>query len=251
MGRECDRLGRRQSAPPPVASGASDDTKRVGTSSALVWPARAQATAGGGPHFPSTALGGGSPGLFTDGLAGLATGEWGRTGTLLNRISAERSVTLRIHDFMIRTTTWVMLGGLVLFVGTLIGLADAGRCQALYLEVGRIPAGDKIAHCVLFGTMAFLANTALNGGRLQLGAFTVLRGSLFVLIPTILEEFSQLFFRSRTFDLLDILADVVGVTLGGCLALLLLRYLNLRGFRRGVPRSETGSAIVPSLPGRP
>lgn len=124
-----------------------------------------------------------------------------------------------------------MLGVLVLFVGTLIGLADAGRCQALYLQVARIPEGDKLAHFVLFGTMAFLVNVGLEGRPLQLGAFTVLRGSVFVLIPTVLEEFSQLFFRTRTFDLLDILADGAGVFVGGWAALLLLRYLNLWGFR--------------------
>lgn len=145
---------------------------------------------------------------------------------------------------MIRTTTWVMLGVIVLFAGTLIVLADAGRCQALFYRVGQIPAGDKVAHCFLFGSMAFLANTALKGGRLRLGTLTLLKGSLFVLIPTVLEEFSQLFFRSRTFDLLDLLADGVGVFLGGCAALLLLRHLHLRGLRLKV--SEPGDECATS-----
>jgi len=136
---------------------------------------------------------------------------------------------------MIRIAAWVLLGVFILFVGTLIGLADAGRCRELYLRVGTIPAGDKVAHFALFGTMAFLANAALNSGRMQPGPFSFLKGSLFVLIPTVLEEFSQLFFRSRTFDLLDMLADAVGVFLGGFVALLLLRWLSLCQSKSVIP----------------
>ena len=120
----------------------------------------------------------------------------------------------------------MMLGVLVLFVGTLIGLADAGRGRELFAWVAHVPAGDKFGHFMLFGGLAFLANTALAGARLQWGAITLLKGSLFVLVPTVIEEFSQLFFRSRTFDLLDLLADGVGIFLGGWLALALMRQFN-------------------------
>jgi VanZ family protein len=110
---------------------------------------------------------------------------------------------------------------------TLIGLADAGRGRGLFLWVTQlIPAGDKCGHFVLFGSLAFLANAAMNGARFQLGSFTILKGSLFVLIPTVLEEFSQIFVSTRSFDLFDLAADFLGIFLGGLVAVLLLRYLN-------------------------
>lgn len=124
---------------------------------------------------------------------------------------------------MIRALTWLMLGVLILLVGTLVGLADAGKCREFSLWVAHYPWADKAGHFVLVGALAFFANAALKGGQVKLGTFTFLKGSLFVLVPTVLEEFSQLFFRSRTFDLLDLVADGLGILVGGWFAVLLLR----------------------------
>jgi len=118
-----------------------------------------------------------------------------------------------------------MLGVTVLFVVTLIGLADAGRARELFAWVAYLPAGDKCGHFALFGLLAFFANTALNGSRFQVGGFTILKGSLLVLIPTVLEEFSQIFVRGRTFDLWDLAADAAGIFVGGLLAVALVRQL--------------------------
>lgn len=119
---------------------------------------------------------------------------------------------------------WLALGGFGLFVLTLICLADAGRGQRLFLLAAQVPAGDKLGHMLLFGTLALLANLAANGARFPWGRMTVLKGSLFVLIPTVVEEISQLFISSRSFDLLDLVADGVGIVIGGWIALLLLRW---------------------------
>lgn len=143
----------------------------------------------------------------------------------------------------------MMFGLLALFVATLIGLADLGRGREISVWVAQIPAGDKWGHFVLFGGLTFLANAALNGARFRLGSFTFLKGSLFVLVPTVLEEFSQLFFRSRTFDLRDLGADFVGIFLGGLLAVLWLRYLKLWAPRIAAVQSGDASAAARPLPG--
>lgn len=117
---------------------------------------------------------------------------------------------------------WVALGVFGLFVLTLVLLADAGRGQLFFLLASRLPAGDKVCHGVLFGTLALLANVAARGARMPWGNGAVLKGSLFVMIPTVLEEFSQLCFPSRSFELLDLAADAVGILLGGWIALRVL-----------------------------
>ncbi len=73
--------------------------------------------------------------------------------------------------------------------------------------LGAIPYGDKLGHATLYGVMAMLLNYGLSYRKikgLQLGA-------VLVLTFAILEEFSQIYIPSRTFDLYDILADIVGV----------------------------------------
>jgi len=87
--------------------------------------------------------------------------------------------------------------------------ADTANYNFAFRVVGHIPYGDKIMHALLYGVMAMLLNFSLNYKkiyRLQLGA-------LLVLSFAILEEFSQYYIPSRTFDLYDICADVVGVVL--------------------------------------
>jgi hypothetical protein len=117
---------------------------------------------------------------------------------------------------------WLALGLFSMFVLTLVLLADAGRCQLLFLLAGQLPAGDKLCHVVLFGTLALLANLVAKGARIPWGNFSLLKGNLFVLIPTVFEEFSQLCFPSRSFELLDLAADGLGIILGGWLALIVL-----------------------------
>lgn len=143
----------------------------------------------------------------------------------------------------------MMLGVFALFVVTLVCLADAGRCRELFALTAHVPAGDKFGHFMLFGMLAFLANTASNGARMQLGSVTVLKGSLFVLIPTVLEECSQLFFLSRTFDLWDMAADGAGIFLGGWLALRALRILKQLSARLPVGQLDDGAGGTTSLQG--
>ena len=140
---------------------------------------------------------------------------------------------------MIKVLTWIALGMFVAFLVTLICLADAGRGGRLFLLVSHVPAGDKLGHVFLFGILALLTNAALGGSRMQWGSVSILKGSLFVLIPTVLEEFSQLCFRSRTFDWLDLLADGIGIFLGGWIAVLLLRRLSPWADRTQTVRADT------------
>jgi hypothetical protein len=133
---------------------------------------------------------------------------------------------------------------LVLFAAFLIWLvclADTGHLPRIFALVQWIPWGDKLGHLVLFGILAFLVNLRFRAGETRLGPFTVLKGSTLVAAAVSLEECSQLFFPSRTFDLVDLAADFVGIWLAGRLAVL---YLASK-----VPAAEAGF-VKEAMPAR-
>jgi hypothetical protein len=95
------------------------------------------------------------------------------------------------------------------FISYIIFLADTADLNIGLLIVKMIPYGDKVLHALLYGIMAILLNYGLRYKkiyRLQLGAVIVLTFAT-------IEEFSQYFIATRTFDLGDLLADLVGITL--------------------------------------
>lgn len=110
-----------------------------------------------------------------------------------------------------------------MFLAGLVILADSGRGGWLFALAGRIPAGDKLGHFLLFGTLSCLLNGHWRGRTLRLFGGTALSGSTLIMAVVTLEECSQVFFRSRTFDLLDLAADAVGIWFGGRLAMAGLR----------------------------
>lgn len=95
------------------------------------------------------------------------------------------------------------------FISFIIYQADTAHYNYAFHMVGKIPYGDKIGHIVLYGFMAFLLNYGLRGkkwSRQQIG-------SLVVLVFSILEEISQSYIPSRSFDFADIAASVTGIIL--------------------------------------
>ncbi len=98
------------------------------------------------------------------------------------------------------------------FLLWIIYLANTGRSSVFFDLVKALPYGDKIGHFVLFGTLTLLASLALkakhffiaNKVRLYWGAIAVFAFALG-------EEISQAFVATRTFDLIDLSADVLGI----------------------------------------
>lgn len=106
----------------------------------------------------------------------------------------------------------------------IIWAANRGTLGWFLVLVHSVPLGDKVAHLLGLGGVAFLLNVALRGrvwspgaGRFQVG------GSLVALVIT-LEEFSQIWVPGRRFDLGDLLCNYLGI----CLASLAVRWM----FRR-------------------
>lgn len=79
--------------------------------------------------------------------------------------------------------------------------------------VRRIPCGDKIGHLVLFGTLAWLLNRSLRHCIFPSRSLPLPLGSVLAFIFAAVEELTQLAFRSRNFDLTDLMADLAGIVL--------------------------------------
>jgi len=129
---------------------------------------------------------------------------------------------------------WFLPLSFFIFISYIIFLADTDDYNFSFKIVGHIPYGDKMCHALLYGIMAFLLNYGLGFRRVRLlthlqplyrikafssfpfkGAVDTApyMGSIVVLILATLEECSQYYIPSRTFDLWDLGADFVGVVL--------------------------------------
>lgn len=127
-----------------------------------------------------------------------------------------------ICEMKIRRTK-IVLGGFVLFLIALVILADTGHAQNLFGLVQKVPGGDKTGHFLLFGALSFLVNLLMRASEFQLGRVRLLKGSCLVMAIVTIEECSQMLFRSRTFEVLDLTADALGIVVCGWLA---RKYLN-------------------------
>ena len=98
-----------------------------------------------------------------------------------------------------------------LFILAIIVLADLGKLGFLGF-VYDIPYGDKAGHFILYGILTLLVDLALfqsvpNGPRKRIA---IISGLVLAFLIG-LEEFSQRYFATRTFSLVDLSASYLGV----------------------------------------
>ena len=94
-------------------------------------------------------------------------------------------------------------------------------------QVRRVPGGDKTGHFFLMGMLAFLVTLATARPWLTRIGSHVARWGTLVAIVIAAEEYSQRYFPTRTFSMLDMAAS-----LGGILVFSLLSFLVLRARQR-------------------
>jgi VanZ family protein len=104
---------------------------------------------------------------------------------------------------------WAVFFGL--FILAVIILADTGHLGFLH-AVYDVPLGDKAGHFILFGLLSFVINLSVFEARpaSDFKRDAVLTGLILALLMA-LEEFSQLWFPTRKFDILDLTAGYLGV----------------------------------------
>ena len=97
------------------------------------------------------------------------------------------------------------------FIGWVIYLANTGQKSVFFDLVAAIPYGDKLGHFFLFGLLTLFINLAFKFKATVIGGFKIHWAALIVFTFVVLEEFSQYFIATRTFDLVDLLADLSGL----------------------------------------
>ncbi len=97
------------------------------------------------------------------------------------------------------------------FICIIIVLADTDHKLHVMKYFEKVPYADKAGHFLLFGVLAGLLNFSLGFRHVIIASRSTNLAAALVLAFALLEEFSQLAFESRSFDLLDIFSDVVGV----------------------------------------
>jgi len=73
--------------------------------------------------------------------------------------------------------------------------------------------GDKLGHIFLFGLLTLLLIVASKFKAFKFNGLNIYCAVAIVLIFVVCEEISQAFIASRTFDLLDLGADIVGIAI--------------------------------------
>ena len=106
---------------------------------------------------------------------------------------------------------YVLAGTFFAFICWIIFQADAGANNVFINFAHSIPYGDKLGHIGLYGLLALLMSGALRFKVLQVAGRSVLVGSAAVLLFALGEELTQGMFKTRTLDVKDAVADVVGV----------------------------------------
>lgn len=104
------------------------------------------------------------------------------------------------------------------FLGLVLYAADTGIGDRYWGWLKAVPMGDKVGHLGFMSTLCFLANRALGGRRTWFLGRPILLATGLVAIFVVAEEFTQIWLPHRHFDMLDLMADAIGITCGDWLA---------------------------------
>lgn len=129
------------------------------------------------------------------------------------------------------TAVAVCFFGFILWV---IYLANTGSKSIFFDFIKLIPYGDKLGHVCLFG---FLTMTVVAGSRFRsfsIGNLRLYYGAVLVILFVVGEEISQIFIPSRTFDLIDLSADMFGILLAVCVSYIVNKHLTRRSSKDAV-----------------
>lgn len=105
----------------------------------------------------------------------------------------------------------ILAFGFTGFILWIIYLANTGGQSIFFDFVRALPFGDKLGHFGLFGLLTLLMNFACKLKTIKIGPVSVYLGAILVFSFAIIEELSQFFVVSRTLDITDVLADIVGI----------------------------------------
>lgn len=110
------------------------------------------------------------------------------------------------------------------FIIWVIYLANTGQNSVFFQLIARIPYGDKLGHFCLFGLLTLATNFAFKLKSFKVYSVELFLGTVLVSTFVIIEECSQYFIPNRTFDLIDLSADFIGIVFFNALTRYLRKY---------------------------
>ena len=118
------------------------------------------------------------------------------------------------------TVAQLIFIGYLQFLCLVILMKNMNRGNFIFGLLSDIPHVDKLGHFFLYGLLTYLLSFALKHRSFQLMTIRIPLAPLIMLIATFMEECSQISQEFRTFSLLDMLANTIGVVCFGFLAFL-------------------------------
>lgn len=121
----------------------------------------------------------------------------------------------------------------------IIAVYDLGYITPLLEAItARIPGHDKTTHVLVTGSLCLMVRLAFPHARFSIMGLTVLRGSALLWLFVTVEEFSQMFVASRSFDLTDLACNYLGLILFGVVGPVIASFVNVQ--RIAKPQPVTG-----------
>ncbi len=117
------------------------------------------------------------------------------------------------------TTAQLIFLGYFLFLCLLILMKNLNLGNSVFGLLHGIPHIDKLGHFFLYGLLTYLMSFALKHRSIKLMTIRIPMAPVIMLIATFMEECSQITQEFRTFSLLDMLANAVGIVCFGTLAI--------------------------------
>ena len=114
-----------------------------------------------------------------------------------------------------RLVNKLLAGYVLFFIAVLIG-ADSGYLHQWVPDALTDTWWDKAGHVFFTGLLAVLANEALRYRFFKFGKRRLLVGTLIVVVLISIEECLQQYLPTRSFDLVDLAADLLGILVAEC-----------------------------------
>lgn len=111
------------------------------------------------------------------------------------------------------------------FILWVIYLANTGGRSVFFDFIRSIPYGDKLGHICLFGFLTLVTIIGSKFRAFSCGGFKLYYGAVLVGLFVVVEELSQAFIPSRTFDFVDLAADAVGIVIAVGIAYVAKKHL--------------------------
>ncbi|MFN6572276.1 antibiotic resistance protein VanZ [Nostoc minutum NIES-26] len=99
------------------------------------------------------------------------------------------------------------------YLGILISISLAAYLKVIPSEISKFPYYDTILHFLLLGIAAYLSHLALNKRKIKFLNISLPLAPLIVIFFCVIDEIIQLFVPYRSFDLVDLAADLCGIVL--------------------------------------